>query len=202
VLGPGGRGAVAAAGLTDHVDVIVGTLGKALGGYGAYVCCNAELARYLTNSARTLIYSTGPPPPSVAAAMAALTILQEQPRRTERLRYNASRLRNALLEEGFYIEGADTQIVPLVIGDSSLAMDVCERALKRGVFAQAIRPPTVPRGTARLRLAAMATHAPAELKWAAQQLAEAAREAGLEPAAEHYAAEEAYEDEPTIGQAA
>ena len=202
VLGPGGRGAVAAAGLTDQVDVIVGTLGKALGGYGAYVCCNAELARYLTNSARTLIYSTGPPPPSVAAALAALTILQEQPRRTERLRFNASRLRDALVEEGFYIEGADTQIVPLVIGDSNIAMDVCERALKRGVFAQAIRPPTVPRGTARLRLAAMATHAPAELKWAAQQLAEAAREAGLEPAAEHYAAEEAYEREPTIEQAA
>ena len=86
VLGPGGRGTVAAAGLTGEVDVIVGTLGKALGGYGAYVCCNAELARYLTNSARTLIFSTGPPPPSVAAALAALTILQEQPRRTERLR--------------------------------------------------------------------------------------------------------------------
>jgi glycine C-acetyltransferase/8-amino-7-oxononanoate synthase len=193
VLGPGGRGSVAAAGLTNEVDVVVGTLGKALGGYGAYVCCNAELRRYLTNSARTLIYSTGPPPPSVAAALAALTILQEQPRRTERLRSNARRLRDALVEEGFYLEAGDTQIVPLVIGDSRLAMDVCERALKRGVFAQAIRPPTVPRGTARLRLAAMATHAPAELRWAAQELAAAAREAGLEPAADHYATERVYD---------
>lgn len=202
VLGPGGRGTVAAAGLTDEVDVIVGTLGKALGGYGAYVCCNRELASYLTNSARTLIFSTGPAPPSVAAALAALTLLQDQPRRTERLLFNARRLRAALLEEGFYIEDGDTQIVPLIIGDSHLTMDVCERALKRGVFAQAIRPPTVPRGTARLRLAAMATHAPAELRWAAQQLAAAAREAGLEPAAEHYAAEQLHPDEPPLEQVA
>jgi 8-amino-7-oxononanoate synthase len=203
VIGPGGRGTVAAAGLTDEVDVIVGTLGKALGGYGAYVCCNEQLARYLTNTARTLIFSTGPPPPSVAAALAALALLQEQPRRTERLRYNAHVLRSALLEHGFYIEGDETQIVPLVIGDAQLAMDVCERALDRGVFAQAIRPPTVPRGSARLRLAAMASHAAGELRWAAEQLAAAAREAGLEPAAEHYAAaSHDGADEPAVEQAA
>jgi 8-amino-7-oxononanoate synthase len=203
VLGPEGRGVVADAGLTDYVDVIVGTLGKSLGGYGAYVCCNEELARYLTNSARTLIFSTGPPPPSVAAALAALGLVQEQPRRIERLRNNARTLRSALLEEGFYIEGDETQIVPLVIGDSRLAMDVCEGALARGVFAQAIRPPTVPRGTARLRLAAMATHAAAELRWAAKQLAAAAREAGLEPAADHYASAPASGiDEDQVEQAA
>jgi glycine C-acetyltransferase/8-amino-7-oxononanoate synthase len=104
-------------------------------------------------------------------------------------------MRDALVEEGFYIEAGDTQIVPLIIGDSKLALDVCERALERGVFAQAIRPPTVPRGSARLRLAAMATHAPAELRWAAQELAAAARDAGLEPAAEHYAAQRVYGDD-------
>jgi 8-amino-7-oxononanoate synthase len=202
-LGPGGRGTVAAAGLSGEVDVIVGTLGKALGGYGAYVCCSDELARYLTNSARTLIFSTGPSPPAVAAALAALVVIKEEPRRIERLGHNARVLRSALVDEGFYIEDGETQIVPLVIGDSRQTLEVCERALQRGVFAQAIRPPTVPRGTSRLRLAAMATHRTAELMWAARQLAEAARESGLEPAAEHFAgAADARDDERAVEQAA
>jgi 8-amino-7-oxononanoate synthase len=203
VLGPGGRGSVAAAGLTDSVDVIVGTLGKALGSYGAYVCCDADLARYLVNTARTLIFSTGPPPPSVAGAMAAIELLQEQPRQIERLLDNARTLRTALVEEGFYVGGGETQIVPLVVGDSHLAMDVCECALRRGVFAQAIRPPTVPPGSARLRLAAMATHRPPELRWAAGQLAAATRDAGLEPAGSAPASgESAPIEEPPLEEAA
>jgi glycine C-acetyltransferase/8-amino-7-oxononanoate synthase len=181
VLGPGGRGSVAAAGLTAEVDVIVGTLGKALGGYGAFVCCSDQLARWLTNAARTLIFSTGPAPPSVAAALAAIELLEQQPRQIERLHQNALTLRAALVDEGFRIEHGETQIVPLIVGDSHLTMDFCERALERGVFAQAIRPPTVPHGSARLRLAAMATHTAAELRWAARELAAAADEAGLEP---------------------
>jgi 8-amino-7-oxononanoate synthase len=181
VLGPGGRGAVAAAGLTDEVDVIVGTLGKALGGYGAFVCCSDQIARYLTNTARTLIFSTGPAPPSVAAALAAIELLEEQPRQIERLHQNARTLRAALADEGFRIEPGETQIVPLIVGDAQLTMEFCERALARGVFAQAIRPPTVPHGSSRLRLAAMATHTAAELRWAARELAAAADAAGLEP---------------------
>jgi 8-amino-7-oxononanoate synthase len=181
VLGPGGRGSVAAAGLTSEVDVIVGTLGKALGGYGAFVCCSDQLARYLTNTARTLIFSTGPAPPSVAAALAAIELLAEQPRQIERLHQNARTLRAALADEGFRIEPGETQIAPLIVGDSQLTMDFCERALERGVFAQAVRPPTVPHGSSRLRLAAMATHTAAELRWAARELAAAADEAGLEP---------------------
>ncbi len=180
-LGPGGRGSVAALGLEGEVDVIVGTLGKALGGYGAYACCDTETANYLVNTARTLIFSTGPPPPSVAAALAAVDLLREEPRQVERLRRNARMLRETLADQGFSLPEGDTQIVPLILGDPALTLEVCERALARGVFAQAIRPPTVPAGTARLRLAAMATHTPGELRWAAQQLAAAVREAGTEP---------------------
>jgi len=198
VLGPGGRGSVAAAGLTDVVDVIVGTLGKALGGYGAYVCSSEEIARYLTNSARTLIFSTGPAPPSVAAALAALDLLQREPRRIERLSDNARTLRIALLEQGFHIDDGDTHIVPLVVGDPHLTMDFCERALNRGLFAQAIRPPTVPAGGSRLRLAAMATHRPTELRWAARELAAAAREAGLVPAGAAHEDEHAYEGDLSL----
>jgi 8-amino-7-oxononanoate synthase len=181
-VGPGGRGAVAAAGLTEEVDVVVGTLGKALGGYGAYVCCDAEMASLLVNTARTLIFSTGPAPPSVAAALAALELLRDQPRQVERLMRNARALRGALSEHGFAVSGEGTQIVPLIVGESELALDVCERALQRGVFAQAIRPPTVPAGSSRLRLSAMATHTPDELRWASAQIAAAVEEAGAAPA--------------------
>ena len=164
--------------------MIVGTLGKALGGYGAYVCCDAEMASYLVNTARTLIFSTGPPPPSVAAALAALELLREEPRQVERLRANARVLRDALAERGLRHAGGETQIVPLVVGDPTLALDVCERALARGVFAQAIRPPTVPGGHARAcGWPRWRPTRPAELRWAAQQLAAAAREAGAEPGA-------------------
>ena len=178
VVGPDGRGAVAAAGLEGEVDVIVGTLGKALGSYGAYACCDSELARYLVNTARTLIFSTGPAPPVVAAALTALDILRQSPRRIERVRRNAQTLRDALARNDLPVPPGDTAIVPLVVGDAAGAVDLCERALRRGVFAQAIRPPTVPEGSSRLRLAAMATHNAAELEWAAAQLGAAAREAG------------------------
>jgi 8-amino-7-oxononanoate synthase len=203
VLGPGGRGSVAAAGLTDDVDLIVGTLGKALGGYGAYVCCSSEMSRYLVNTARTLIFSTGPSPPTVAAGLAALELLERNPRQIERLHGTSRALRAALVDEGFHLPEGDTQIVPLVIGDARLTMELCERALERGVFAQAIRPPTVPPGSSRLRLAAMATHTEAEMRWAARQLATAALEIGLEPAGTPPASfEEEPIDAPTLKQAA
>ncbi len=169
-LGPGGRGAVAAAALEDEVDIVVGTLGKALGSYGAYACCDASMAEYLVNSARTLIFSTALPPPAVAGAMAALEILRAEPHRVDKLRRNSALLREALLAEGLDPGDSETQIVPLVVGDPAQAMKACEQALQRGVFAQAIRPPTVPEGTSRLRLAVMASHRSAELRQAARVL--------------------------------
>ena len=99
-VGPGGRGVVAAAGLEDEIDVVVGTLGKALGSYGAWVCCDDAIARLLVNAARTLIFSTGLPPPAVAGAMAALELLVEQPERVYKLERNARVLREALRRRG------------------------------------------------------------------------------------------------------
>jgi glycine C-acetyltransferase/8-amino-7-oxononanoate synthase len=179
-MGPGGRGAVAAAGLEGEVDIVVGTLGKALGSYGAYVCCDTEIAQFLVNSARPFIFSTAPPPPAVAGALAALEIVLEQPRRVERLQTAAAHLRDQLTLSGVPVPTSTTQIVPLVIGDAALTVRVCEGALARGVFAQAIRPPTVPAGSSRLRLAVMASQTHAELGRAAQAIAAAAREAGAE----------------------
>ena len=182
-LGPNGRGALAEAGLEDQVDVIVGTLGKALGAYGAFVACDRTMAQFLTNAARTFIFSTALPPPAVAGALAALELLIERPRRVEKLQSNAAALRAELEHQGFDLHGSRTQIVPLVIGDAELTMRICERALSRGVFAQGIRPPTVPVGTSRLRLAVMASHREQELRDAGRILAQAAREAGFEPRA-------------------
>ena len=146
-LGPGGRGSVAAAGLSDEVDVVVGTLGKALGCYGAYVCAGREIVDYLVNMARPFIFSTAPPPPVVAAAIAALELLASHPHRVERLQANAAALREALAEEGLPLGPS---------ADPDRAADRRRRRrgrwssasglLERGVFAQAIRPPTVPDG--------------------------------------------------------
>jgi 8-amino-7-oxononanoate synthase len=180
VLGPGGRGAVAAAGLQGQVDVVVGTLGKALGSYGAYVCGDRGMVDYLVNTARALIFSTAPPPPAIAGALAALELLQERPDRVQRLHRNARELRGALAAEGIPVEQTEMQIVPLIVGDEHAAMSLCEALLERGVFAQAIRPPTVAPGTSRLRLAVMASHTAEELREAASAIAETARELGLD----------------------
>jgi 8-amino-7-oxononanoate synthase len=180
-LGPGGRGAVAEAGVEDEVDVIVGTLGKSLGSYGAFVACDRKLARYLVNASRTFIFSTAPPPPAVAGALAALDELEQRPERVGKLAANAAAMRDELARQGFDVRGSRTQIVPLIVGDARLAMEICEAALERGVFAQAIRPPTVPPMTSRLRLAVMASHREEELRAAARTLATVARTAGFEP---------------------
>jgi len=182
-LGEGGRGAVAQAGLQGEVDVLVGTLGKALGSYGAYVCASGDMVRYLLNTARPLIYSTAPSPPSVAGALAALDLLEQRPHKVARLHGAARTLRGALAREGFAVEEGDMHIVPLVVGESEDAVRLCQAALERGVFAQAIRPPTVPAGSSRLRLATMASHTASELQEAAKALAGSAREVGLDPAA-------------------
>jgi glycine C-acetyltransferase/8-amino-7-oxononanoate synthase len=176
-IGPGGRGAVAAAGLSGEVDVVVGTLGKALGSYGAYACATAETVDFLLNAARPFVFSTAPPPPSVAAAAAALELVSAA--RVERLQANAERFRAALAAAGLDVGHSRTQIVPLEVGAAEPTMGLCERLLERGVFAQGIRPPTVPAGSSRLRFTVMATHSATELEGAARLVGAAARELGL-----------------------
>ncbi len=188
-LGPGGRGAVAEAGLAGEVDVLVGTLGKTLGSYGAYVCAEAELVDLLVNTARPFIFSTGLPPPALGAALAALTLLDGQPGMVDQLARNAVILRQALAEFGLEVGDSRTQIVPVIVGDAVGTMALCERVLEGRVFAQAIRPPTVPEGTSRLRLSVMANHRADELCAAAGVIGSAARELGLPgPPAERRAA--------------
>jgi 8-amino-7-oxononanoate synthase len=183
-VGPGGRGSVSAAGLSGEVDVVVGTLGKALGSYGAYACANAETIDFLVNTSRPFIFSTAPPPPAVGAALAALELLEAEPELVDRLQSNARHLRTTLAAEGLGVGAAKTQVVPVHVGEAEAAMDLCEAALQRGVFAQGIRPPTVPEGSCRLRCTVMATHSREALSEAARQIGAAARDVGLAPTSE------------------
>ena len=178
-LGPGGRGAVAEAGVEDGVDVIVGTLGKALGSYGAYVCASSALIDYLVNAARTLIFSTAPPPPAIAGALAALELLCEQPRRVEKLQANAAVMRASLAQQGVAVPPGRAQIMPLLVGDPDSSVALSTAALERGVFVQAIRPPSVPEDGSRLRLTVLASHSTSELRRGAATIAAAAREAAV-----------------------
>jgi glycine C-acetyltransferase/8-amino-7-oxononanoate synthase len=146
------------------------------------VCGDEEMVRYLLNTSRSFIFSTAAPPPAMAGALAALDLLQERPHRVQRLGANARTLRRSLASEGFAVADGDMHIVPLIVGDERDTLRLCQAAIERGVFAQAIRPPTVPAGTSRLRLAAMASHTASDLRMAAEVLAAAARELGLDPA--------------------
>ena len=178
-LGPGGRGSVAAAGLSDEVDVVVGTLGKALGSYGAYVCAGREIVEYLVNTARPFIFSTAPPPPGRRRRDGGAGAARS-PARTGSSGCGRTRRRCARRwrREGLAVGGSETQIVPVEVGDAERTMELCERILERGVFAQGIRPPTVPEGTSRLRFTVMATHRAGELRRAAKLVGAAAPGAG------------------------
>jgi 8-amino-7-oxononanoate synthase len=180
-VGPDGRGAVAAANLTREVDVIVGSLGTALGSCGGFVACDRTLARYLAAHARPLAGSTAPAPSTVAAALAALELLREQPRRVEKLQANAELLRTELAREGFEVAGSGAHVVSVVVGEAPLALRIAERALEQGVYIGTVRPPEVAQGCARVRLSVMASHTKSELRDAARMLGRAALRAGFRP---------------------
>ena len=179
-MGPEGQGALARGGLRDQVDVIVGSLGTALGSYGAFVACDRRLASHLLNSARPLMFSSAPAPSAAAAAFAALSILEQRPQLVERLHTNAGVLRRELERHGFGA-GGDAHIVSVFIGAAELSERLATSALEQGIFIEAVRPPVVPAPAAFLRLTAMASHRPDELREAAHILAATAQGAGLRP---------------------
>ncbi len=160
VFGPAGRGLCAARGV--EADVLVGTLGKAFGVAGAFVAGSRSLVAWLWNRARSFVFSTGVSPLVASAALDALPILMRDEERRERLHRNVSQLRLGLRALGLSPLGHGP-IVPVVLGDSERALDVAAALRAAGVHVQAVRPPTVPRGTARLRLTVTASHQPSEI---------------------------------------
>ena len=171
-LGPGGRGSAEQAGVLSEIDIHLGTLGKALGSFGAFVAGSHKLRELLVNTARSFIFSCGLAPPQVAAARAALGLLEREPWRRFALQSRAARLRARLAEVGISTSPSTTHIVPVVIGDNERTMAACEALLELGFYAQGIRHPSVPAGTARLRITPMASHTPEEIDALASGLSE------------------------------
>ena len=163
VFGPTGAGLVQELGLDKRIDVHVGTLGKALASFGAYVAGSGKLVDLLINQARPFVFTTGLPPSAVAAASAAVTLVQNDPSRGARLLERARSFGLALRERGLTIPHVESQILPVLIGDATDAVSVAEKLLDRDIYVAAIRPPTVPRGTSRLRVSLMATHSDEQL---------------------------------------
>jgi len=158
VFGAKGEGIISQAG-AESVDVILSTFGKALGGYGAFVAVSNRMKQFLLNRARTFIFSTALPPAVIGANLAAVKLLEEEPERRTRVCELASELRRALKEDlGFINTPSESQIVPMMVGDSQGALSLAESLRDAGFFVKAIRPPTVPEGTARLRLSVTANH--------------------------------------------
>ena len=171
-LGARGGGTAELLGVDRGVDVVVGTLGKALGSFGAFVAGSAKLRDLLVNVARSFIFSCALAPPQLGAARAALRLLEREAWRREQLRVNAERLRRRLAERGVSTHPSTTHIIPVILGGNRRTMATCERLLERGYFAQGIRHPSVPEGSARLRLTPMATHREEEIDALADAVSE------------------------------
>ena len=163
VFGKGGAGLVDELGLHDRVDVHVGTLGKALGSFGAYVAGSRRLVDLLVNQARSFIFTTGLPPSAVAAAGAAIGVCEREPDLGAGLRRRVRSLADRLRAAGLDVPEAESQILPVRIGDADRTVEVMRELLARGIYVAAIRPPTVPAGTSRLRFSVMATHTEEQL---------------------------------------
>ncbi len=162
-LGERGRGAVELAGVLAQVDFLVGTLGKSLGSFGAFVACSARVRELLINRARSFVFSCALAPAQVQAARAALRLVEREPQRRVQLQANARYLREQLAKHDIDTAPSTTHVIPVVIGGNERTMAVCEGLLSRGIFAQGIRHPSVPRGTERLRVTPMCSHTTEQL---------------------------------------
>ena len=176
-LGRSGRGTAEHLGVDDGIDVYMGTLGKSLGSFGAYVAGSRRLVDMLVNRARSFVFTTGLPPSAVAAAQAAVEICRREPELGLGLRQRVAALAERLRSEGLQVPAAESQILPIGIGEAAPTMAAMQALLARDVYVAAIRPPTVPPGTSRLRLSVMASHSEAELEIAAKALVDAVGEA-------------------------
>lgn len=176
VMGQEGRGTPEHFGVESRLPFHMGTLSKALGSCGAYVAGPDRLIRYLINRARSFIYTTAPPPATAAAALAALAVLRSDPARRARLWANQQRFLAGLKALGLTLPDTASPIMPVLVGDPEKATKLAERLLQLGVYAPAIRPPTVPRETSRVRTTVTSEHTTEQL----DQVLAAFKQAGQE----------------------
>jgi 8-amino-7-oxononanoate synthase len=164
VVGPGGRGTVAQAGLgPEQVPLLIGTLGKAFGTFGAFVAGSRELIETLIQQARTYIYTTAPPPAVAAATRVALQLLRDEDWRRAQLELLVQRFRSGAVQLGLQLPDSVTPIQPLLVGSAATAVRCSDALRAHGILVTAIRPPTVPEGAARLRITFSAAHSEAHV---------------------------------------
>jgi glycine C-acetyltransferase len=179
VFGANGRGTIDHFGMHGRVDIQVGTLSKAIGVLGGYVAGTRSLIEFLQHRARPFLFSTSHPPAVVAACIAALEVLMEEPQVIERLWENTRFFKAGLTRLGFNTGVSESPITPVIVGDGALAMRLSDRLFESGVFAQGIAFPTVAVGKARVRTIVTATHTRDELQFALDAFASVGRELGI-----------------------
>ncbi len=179
VLGNDGRGTADYYGLKDDIDFTVGTLSKALGAEGGFVATSSIAKNYLLSNARSFIFQTALSPSAIEAAREGISIVQSEPERRAQLLENAQYVRLQLAQCGFVVKGGETPIISLIIGGSHEAMQFSEKLMDEGIFIPAIRPPTVPQGSSRLRITVMATHTIGQLNKVISKIKKIGREMGI-----------------------
>ena len=172
IFGPGGSGLIRALELETKIDISMGTLSKALGGFGGFVACHEVVRNLLVNKARSFIYTTAPPPSALGSALGALQVLKSQPNLGSTLLEHASAFRDELKSSGLNTGSSVSQIIPVIVGDNRKALLISQKLSNQGIIAHAIRQPTVPDGSARLRLSVTLAHTPDILDRAAKTIAE------------------------------
>ncbi|MCX5865355.1 MAG: 8-amino-7-oxononanoate synthase [Deltaproteobacteria bacterium] len=172
VFGANGGGIIEEDGAGNGVDLAMGTFGKALGSYGAYVAGNREMIEYLVNRARSFIFSTALPPSVAAASLAAVQLVRQEPHLRHELHGKIDYFKGLLRTGGYIADLGPSQIIPILVGESRAALNKAGLLQKQGIFATAVRPPTVPEGTARLRFTITRHHSTANLTQAAKALLE------------------------------
>ncbi|MBN1515932.1 8-amino-7-oxononanoate synthase [Candidatus Sumerlaeota bacterium] len=178
ILGERGGGLCRISGQPVVPAITVGTFSKALGSYGGFAACSHEIRDFLINRARPFIYSTALPPVCAACALRALQIIEEEPGLGAELLRRAEFMKDALRAQGLEVMSSASQIIPIFVGDNEQAVALADRLLDQGILATAIRPPTVPPGTARIRLSVTLAHSEQDLSRAAEVIAKTVKQAG------------------------
>jgi len=179
VLGRNGRGTVDHFGLHGRVDIQVGTLSKAIGALGGYVCATRDTIEFLYHRARPFLFSTSHPPSVAATCLAAFEVLEEEPQLIDKLWANTRFFKAGLKKRGFNTGMSETPITPIMVGEAALAHEFSRQLFQEGVFAMSLGFPTVPKGKARIRTIVTATHSEEELRRALQLLERVGRKLGL-----------------------
>jgi len=184
VLGPTGRGTCEHFGVEEEVDLIMGTFSKSLASVGGFIAGDATIIDYIKHKARTMIFSAAPPPASVAAALETLDIIEREPERRARLWQNTLFFREGLRSLGLDTGNSQTPVVPIVVGEDMVALEMVQRLHEAGVFVNCVLSPATPPGRALIRTSLMATHTREQLARALEAIEKVGRHVGLVRAVE------------------